>query len=182
MTCPHKKYHITGSPQGLTQLDVWLQLRSWSHGSWVSSPRQALCWQLRVWSLLRILSLPVSLPLPYSWKVVWEKSKLLEWCLALHMYGGSSGPRHLCKCGAGTIESCRGPAEQKKQNTTWPVGKQDLTEQTTLSGEELTRKKKKIQTTWGDKAGWERVSRLNQEKNRDPSRIGNETATWTNVK
>ena len=36
---------------------------SW-FGSWVWSPRQALCWHLRAWSLLRILCLPLSLPLP----------------------------------------------------------------------------------------------------------------------
>ena len=43
-----------------------LQLRSWSHGLGV----QALCWQLRVWSLLQILCLPsLSLPLSHSYSV-----------------------------------------------------------------------------------------------------------------
>ena len=37
---------------------------SWSHCSWVWDPRRALCWQLRAWSLLLILSLPLFLPLP----------------------------------------------------------------------------------------------------------------------
>ena len=43
----------------LCWLGVRLRLRSWSHGSWVWAPCQALCWQLRVWSLLRILCLPL---------------------------------------------------------------------------------------------------------------------------
>ena len=33
-------------------LSVRLRLRSWSHGPWVQAPCQALCWQLRAWSLL----------------------------------------------------------------------------------------------------------------------------------
>ena len=50
-----------GVPGGLSQLSVQLGLRSWSHSSWVWAPRQALCWQLRAWSLLQILCLPLSL-------------------------------------------------------------------------------------------------------------------------
>ena len=43
-----------------------LQLRSWPHGSWVRAPHQALCWQLRTWSLLRVLCLLFSLHFPHS--------------------------------------------------------------------------------------------------------------------
>ena len=46
------KILLTGVPGWLSQLSIQLQLRSWSHGSWVQAPRQALCWQLRAWSLL----------------------------------------------------------------------------------------------------------------------------------
>ena len=45
-----------GSPGWLSQLSVWLWLRSCSHGSWVQALCRALCWQLRAWSLLQILS------------------------------------------------------------------------------------------------------------------------------
>ena len=58
--------HVYGAPGRLSQLGVRLRLRSWSHGSWVRAPRRALCWQLGAWSLLRILCLPLSLPLPHS--------------------------------------------------------------------------------------------------------------------
>ena len=36
--------------------------------SWLQiwAPHQALCWQLRAWSLLQILCFPLSLPLPHS--------------------------------------------------------------------------------------------------------------------
>ena len=45
---------------------VWLQLSSWSCSLWVWASHRALCWQLGAWSLLQILCLPVSLPLPCS--------------------------------------------------------------------------------------------------------------------
>ena len=48
----------------LSQPSIWLGLRSRSHGSWFPAPWQALCWQLRAWSLLRLLCLPLSLSLP----------------------------------------------------------------------------------------------------------------------
>ena len=54
-----------GAPEWLTQLSVWLWLRSWSHSLWVWAPRRGLCWQLGAWSLLWILCLPLSLPLPH---------------------------------------------------------------------------------------------------------------------
>ena len=43
---------------------LWLSSRS--HGSWVRAPRRALCRQLGAWSLLRILCLPLSRPLPHT--------------------------------------------------------------------------------------------------------------------
>ena len=55
-----------GAPGWLSWLSLWLQLRSWSQGCWVPAPRGALCWQLRAWSLLWILSVSLSLPLPHS--------------------------------------------------------------------------------------------------------------------
>ena len=51
-------------PGWLSWLSGRLQLRSWSHSSWVQAPCQALCWQLGAWSLLPILCLPLSLSLP----------------------------------------------------------------------------------------------------------------------
>ena len=55
-----------GAPGGLSLLSTWLQLKSWSQGSWVRAPCWALCWQLRAWSLLQILCLPLSLSTPPS--------------------------------------------------------------------------------------------------------------------
>ena len=60
------KMLIQGAPGWLSRLGIWLQLRSWSHSSWARAPCWALCWQLRAWNLLRILCLPLSLPLPCS--------------------------------------------------------------------------------------------------------------------
>ena len=40
--------------------------QSWSHGLWVRALCQALCWQLRAWSLLWILCFPLSLSFPCS--------------------------------------------------------------------------------------------------------------------
>lgn len=56
---------FAGAPGWLSWLSVRLQLSSWSHSPWVRAPRQALCWQIRAWSLLWILCLLLSLPLPY---------------------------------------------------------------------------------------------------------------------
>ena len=48
----------------LSWLSIQLQLRSSSHDSRVRAPHQALCWQLKAWSLLHILCLPLfALPL-----------------------------------------------------------------------------------------------------------------------
>ena len=62
----HQLKKKTGAPGWLSQLSVRLQLRSRSHGLWVRAPRRALGWWLRAWSLLPILCLPLSLPLPRS--------------------------------------------------------------------------------------------------------------------
>ena len=56
---------ITGAPGWLSRLSVQHQLRSWSCCFWVGAPLQALCWQLRAWSLFQILCLPLSLFLPH---------------------------------------------------------------------------------------------------------------------
>ena len=61
--------YISGAPGWLSRLSVQLQFRSWSRGLCVRAPHQALCWWLRAWSLLRILGLPLSLPLPCSCSV-----------------------------------------------------------------------------------------------------------------
>ena len=42
-----------GVPGWLSRLSILLQLRTRSHCSWVQAPHQALCRQLRAWSLLR---------------------------------------------------------------------------------------------------------------------------------
>ena len=65
-----------GEPGWLSQLSFRLQLGSWSHGSWVWALHQAMCWQLRAWSLLLILWLPLSLPLPCSRSVSLCLSKI----------------------------------------------------------------------------------------------------------
>ena len=57
-----KRYGGPGWPR---RLSVWLQLGWRSHSAWVRAPRRALCWQLRAWSLLPILCLPLSL-CPFS--------------------------------------------------------------------------------------------------------------------
>ena len=58
-----------GAPGWLRRLSVRLPLRSRSHSSWVCVPCRALGWQLRAWSLLRILCLPLSLSFPRSCSV-----------------------------------------------------------------------------------------------------------------
>ena len=68
--------YFWGTPGWLSQLSVWLWLRSWSHGSWVQAPCWALCRHLRAWSLLQILCLPLSLTLPCSCSVSLCLSKM----------------------------------------------------------------------------------------------------------
>ena len=60
----NQKVLCFGAPGWLSQLSSWRWLRSWSHVSWVQPPYLVLCWQLRTWSLLQILCLPLSLPAP----------------------------------------------------------------------------------------------------------------------
>ena len=57
---------LRGAPGWLSRLGIRLQLRSWSLGSWVQAPHWALCWQLRAWSRLWILCLPLPLSAPLS--------------------------------------------------------------------------------------------------------------------
>ena len=71
-----KKNVKTGAPGWLSWLSVQLQLRSWSRSSWVRALLWALCWQLGGWSLLRILCLPLSLPLPHLCSVSLCLSKI----------------------------------------------------------------------------------------------------------
>ena len=52
--------------QWISRLSDQLQLRSWSHSWWIQAPCQALCWQLRAWSLLWVLCLPFYRRLSYS--------------------------------------------------------------------------------------------------------------------
>ena len=62
----HTKDFPLGVPGWLSRLSVRLGLWSWSRGSWIWAPRRAWCRQLRAWSLLWILCLPLFLPLPCS--------------------------------------------------------------------------------------------------------------------
>ena len=68
-------FHRREAPGWLSQLSVQLQLRSWSHSLWVRAQCRALCWQLRAWSLLQILCLPLSLPLPCLLSLLSLKNK-----------------------------------------------------------------------------------------------------------
>ena len=58
-----------GAPGWLSRLGNRLRLRSWSRGPWVQAPHRALYWQLRAWSLIHILCLPLSLTFPHSCSV-----------------------------------------------------------------------------------------------------------------
>ena len=60
------KVACLGVPGWLSRLSVRLRLRSRYHDPWVRAPRRALGWWLRAWSLLPILCLPLSVPLPHS--------------------------------------------------------------------------------------------------------------------
>ena len=58
-----------GVPGWLSRLVIRFRLRSWSLSPWVRALHRALGWQLRAWSLFRILCLPLSLTLPCSCSV-----------------------------------------------------------------------------------------------------------------
>ena len=67
------KKDFDGAPGWLSQLSVWLWLRSWSHGLWVKALHWALCWQLSLESAsdsvsLSLCSSPLSLCLCLSQK------------------------------------------------------------------------------------------------------------------
>ena len=77
--------HLGGSVGG--EPDSWVQLRSWSHSSWVRALRWAL---YSAQSLLGVLPLPLSLPLPHlslslspslSLKINKLQKKLAGWYL-----------------------------------------------------------------------------------------------------
>ena len=53
-----------GAPGWLSQLSVWLQLRSWSRSLWVQVPHQAVYWQLRA-CIAACFRFCVSLSLPF---------------------------------------------------------------------------------------------------------------------
>ena len=63
------KIYFFGVPGWLSRLSVRLRPRSRSHTPWVRALHRGLCWQLRAWSPLQILCLPISLPLPRSCSV-----------------------------------------------------------------------------------------------------------------
>ena len=52
LQCGSFDYKTIQEGRLVAQLTVPLSLRSQSHCSWVRTPHQALCWQLRAWSLL----------------------------------------------------------------------------------------------------------------------------------
>ena len=108
------------APGWLSWLSVLLQLRSWSHGLWVQALHWALCWQLRAWSLLWILCLLLSLPLPDSRsclslslplskinikkererdRVAWPREKLLQPHSSSQAPCRIWGLSYLCSCG-----------------------------------------------------------------------------------
>ena len=53
---------MRGGPSVSQSVKRLFRLRSWSQSSWVLAPPWALCWQLRAWSLLGILSPSLSVP------------------------------------------------------------------------------------------------------------------------
>ena len=59
------KRNICRAPGWLIWLSFWLA-QVMICASWIQTPCQALCWQLRAWSLLQILCFPISLPLSSS--------------------------------------------------------------------------------------------------------------------
>ena len=71
-----------GTHGWLSRLHIWLCLRSWFRNLWVQALHQALCWQLRGWSPLQILSPSLSAPpqLVFSLsKINIKKLKELDW-------------------------------------------------------------------------------------------------------
>ena len=62
-------------PGWLSQLSVWLWVKSWSYGFWVLAPHWALCWELVAWSLVWILCLSLCLSFSLS-KINKHKKKI----------------------------------------------------------------------------------------------------------
>ena len=101
---PARILKVYGVPGWLSQLSVWLQLRSWSHSLWVPASHRALYWLLSAWSLLGILCLPLSLPLPCSCSLFlslsitllsqgcpWKRLSLWEKRAEVHFKDGEGG-------------------------------------------------------------------------------------------
>lgn len=62
--------HISQVPRWLSHLSVWLQLRSWSHSSWVPAPSL-----LSAQSLLQFFCSPLSAPPPLILSQRWKNIK-----------------------------------------------------------------------------------------------------------
>ena len=71
-----KDLSYEGTPGWLSRLSFWLRFRSRSPGLWIQAPCWAQCWQLGAWSLLPVLCLPFSLPLPCLHSVSFSLSKM----------------------------------------------------------------------------------------------------------
>ena len=89
-----------GAPVWLSQWSVWLRLKSWSHGLWVLALRRVPCWQLRAWSLLRILSLFLSFSLSFSLSKVnkIKKKYTSKTCELAHVFTYVSGNTAIGYC------------------------------------------------------------------------------------
>ena len=84
----HLSRFYIGAPGWLSQSVIQHRLKSWSHSLWVWAPHQALCWQLKAWSLPQILCLPLSPPLPHLHSVSLSKiSKTLKKILKTYIDG-----------------------------------------------------------------------------------------------
>ena len=93
-----------GAPGELSRLGVWLGLRSWPNSLWVPAPHQAVCWQLRAWSLLQTLCLPLSLPLcpspartrahVFSVSLCLKNKHTLEMACAARLFGPGPKAHH----------------------------------------------------------------------------------------
>ena len=71
------KKPMNGVPEWLSWLIIRFRLRPWSWGLRVPAPRQALCWQLRAWSLPHVMCLHLSLTLSCSCSVSLSLSKIV---------------------------------------------------------------------------------------------------------
>ena len=79
-----------GAPEWLSWLSDWLQLRSWSHSSWVQAPPQALCphmgleptnCKIMTWAKVRrSTELPRCPKHDFNWKLHWWIFSALTVC------------------------------------------------------------------------------------------------------